>query len=397
MHSVTARHAKVRGCTTSTCARFTLADLPEKSVCRPTVLYVINAFNRGGAEKGLVHLTRMGAFAGFDLRIVSLIEGEGAYVADLEFLGATVEIFRKSAAMRMSDWLLALPKLTREIKRLQPKVVILSLPQANIAGRLVSLFFPRMVVASFEHNTHLSKKLYELFFRLTSRRVDWLIADSTATADVVSRRLYMSVPDARTILPLVSFEPSKPPPETGEAPNPFTIANAGRFTKVKNQAVLIEALSVLAHRGHKVRLVLYGEGKEASRCKQLADRLGVSEFVEFPGFRQDWADQPADVFVLPSLNEGLCIVALEAMSRGIPVIATKVGGLQDYGPPAKSLLLPSARVDLVADAVESLIRDEALRNSMRKAGLQMVLERYSHDRVTEDYAAFNRALRDRTR
>ena len=256
-----------------------------------------------------------------------------------------------------------------------------------------------MVVASFEHNTHLSKRLYEVFFKLTSRRVDWLIADLAATADVVSRRLYLSVPDVRTILPLVSFEARqpKPSPGTAEASRPFTIANAGRFTKVKNQAVLIEALSVLVHRGHKARLVLYGEGKEVGRCKLLAERLGVSEFVEFPGFRPDWADQPADVFVLPSLNEGLCIVALEAMSRGIPVIATRVGGLQDYGPPAKSLLLPAPRVDLVADAIESLMRDDALRNSMRKAGLQMVLERYSHDRVTEDYAAFNKALRDRTR
>ena len=192
------------------------------------------------------------------------------------------------------------------------------------------------------------------------------------------------MPHSKTILPLVSFEDFGGAARPDGAPRAFHDRERGTFHQGEEPGRADRSLAILLARGRNARLVLYGEGREEDPAGswrngwEFRDRRisGIS-----PGLGRSARRR----FVLPSLNEGLCIVALEAMSRGVPVIATRVGGLQDYGPPAKSLLLPSARVDLVADAVDSHW-DEALRNSMRKAGLRMVLERYSHDRVTEDYA-----------
>lgn len=110
------------------------------------------------------------------------------------------------------------------------------------------------------------------------------------------------------------------------------ILNVARLTSEKNQQLLIRALAALRADGGNWELVLVGEGPQESRLRGLSRELGVADFVEFTGMVQRggrlWqCFDEADLFILPSRSEGTPKVLLEAMARGLPVVAAAVGGV----------------------------------------------------------------------
>ena len=113
---------------------------------------------------------------------------------------------------------------------------------------------------------------------------------------------------------------------------PLIIGTVGRLDPVKDQTTLITALASLKCNPRpgwpELRLRIVGEGPERAALEHGAREAGISAAVELPGARDDIPDQlrGMDVFVLPSLNEGISNTLLEAMASGLPVIATRVGG-----------------------------------------------------------------------
>lgn len=104
--------------------------------------------------------------------------------------------------------------------------------------------------------------------------------------------------------------------------------SVGRMAAVKDYPTLIRAFASVAEHIPHARLVLVGGGTEHADCLQLAKSLGIADKIWMPGERQDIPQlmQAMDVFVLPSLNEGISNTILEAMASGLPVVATRVGG-----------------------------------------------------------------------
>jgi glycosyltransferase involved in cell wall biosynthesis len=360
---------------------------------RPSVLYLINGFERGGAELGLIRLVRGGAFAGCDLTVASIFAGEAAMIAKLREFGVEVRPFSGGARMTPPSLVRAAFGLVRILRRQRPDVLILSLPQANLLGRLLAWTARPRVIASFEHNTRLAKPIYERGWRATSGVVDWLIADAPQTAAEVSARLYRRPPGRVIVLPLVSF-PDGPAPAPVPRPGPLRLVNAARFTGVKNQAALIRAVALLKGRGVATHLTLYGEGPELPACRALVERLGLGDQVVLPGFRDGWWREGHDLFVLPSRHEGLCIVALEAMNAAIPVVAPLIGGLRDYASPDCVEVLDDVQPETIAAAVERLAADPARRAELGRLGHASAQARYGAAAVSQAYAGFAAALRD---
>lgn len=108
----------------------------------------------------------------------------------------------------------------------------------------------------------------------------------------------------------------------------FVIGSVGRMTPVKDHATLIQAFSEVAKIIPQARLVIAGDGSEKLRCHQLATDLGIVGKVWFPGVCDDVPAlmKSLDVFVLPSISEGISNTILEAMASGLAVIATRTGG-----------------------------------------------------------------------
>lgn len=148
----------------------------------------------------------------------------------------------------------------------------------------------------------------------------------------------------------------------------------------KNVGLLLEALRACAERGLDVRLHLAGPGA-AGELREAAGRRGVSDRVELHG-ELDRGEMPAfyralDVFAIPSRQEGLAIVGLEAMASGCPVVSTACGGPEEYVLPGETGYLVAASADAMADALEHLARDRSHRRELSRSAVRLVEERYS--------------------
>jgi glycosyltransferase involved in cell wall biosynthesis len=125
-------------------------------------------------------------------------------------------------------------------------------------------------------------------------------------------------------------------------------------------------LTAIAHLGHlqDIRLHVLGSGPLDGACRRLAERLGIAPRVVFHGFTAQVGERLAalDVLAMPSWHEGLPYTLLEAMSAGVPIVASRVGGLCEVLDGRECAILVSPRNPLdLASAIERLYRDPALR------------------------------------
>jgi glycosyltransferase involved in cell wall biosynthesis len=168
--------------------------------------------------------------------------------------------------------------------------------------------------------------------------------------------------------------------------NTKLIGFIGRLDKVKGCDYLIKAVSELAKRGLNFCLVIVGDGPERESLNSLVEDLGLQKQIYFCGFRDDTTNvyQSLDLFVLPSLNEGIPLAMLEAMSQGVPVIATRVGGVPEViQDGVNGLLVPPVDPRALAEAmVESLSKtDEAAKRACEAN--RKIYDEYSVDKWME--------------
>ncbi|MCK5843501.1 MAG: glycosyltransferase family 4 protein [Victivallales bacterium] len=175
--------------------------------------------------------------------------------------------------------------------------------------------------------------------------------------------------------------------------------SVGRLSSEKGHSVLLEAFARFAASnpsGGNARLLIVGDGPEMVNLKQLAAKLADIEFdesamefgkVRFAGDCRDIRGflAASDVFVLPSLYEGFGIVLLEAMAAGVPIIASRTGGVPEIVADGEGgLLVDPGDCDALAAAMLRLDSDRKLSASMSEAG-KLTVERYSLDRMLSGY------------
>lgn len=132
--------------------------------------------------------------------------------------------------------------------------------------------------------------------------------------------------------------------------------------------------------------VLAGEGPERSSLESQAQSLGIQDRVRFLGQREDIPRLLAscDLFVLPSLIEGLPLSVLEAMAAGKPVIATDIGGTNEVVVQGETgLLVPPARPAELAAAIRGLLMDKSLADHLGAAGRQRARQMFSFDAMVQ--------------
>lgn len=154
----------------------------------------------------------------------------------------------------------------------------------------------------------------------------------------------------------------------------------------KGHADLLRAFAILVERGNESRLLIVGEGPNEPDLRQLALDLGIASSVTFAGFREDVPEviDVVDIAVLPSHFEGMGRVLLEAMARAKPVVATAVGGIPEIVLEEQTgILVPPRDPPRLAQALDRLIRDQALRIEMGERGRARLTECFSSRRMVE--------------
>lgn len=158
------------------------------------------------------------------------------------------------------------------------------------------------------------------------------------------------------------------------------VGTVGRLVPVKGHTVLLDALQILHQSNRTVNLLIVGDGPLRGHLEAEVRRLGLEQFVRFAGHQADAYDfiNMMDVFVLPSLHEGIPMVLLEALALQRPVVATRVGGIPEVIEHGRTGLLaePSDATSL-ARLIQRIVEDSPMAVSMGKAGRTRVEEEFT--------------------
>lgn len=160
--------------------------------------------------------------------------------------------------------------------------------------------------------------------------------------------------------------------------------NVARFNVVKNQSLLVKAFATAYQENRNIRLIFAGEGETFEEIKQLVNQLEMEDIITFKGNVEDVAKlfEVCDVFVLPSLSEGLPISILEAEAASLPIIASRIGGIPDIFEDNGLLFEVNDEKGLVNSILE-LSHQEIRQKYAEKS--RRIAEKYSADKVAKRY------------
>ena len=215
----------------------------------------------------------------------------------------------------------------------------------------------------------------------SARGMDAVVAVSQAVADRV-----VDGP-AHVIYSGLSISGEPPAPRAPD--KELVIGTAGRLVELKGIEYLIRAVAAMHSEFPTLRLEIAGSGPQRSKLEEEVARAGLIQKVQFLGWIDDlnkvlpgW-----DVFVMPSLEEGFPIAALDAMAAGVPVIASAVGGVPELIEDGQTgWLVPPRDADALASRLRLLLRDPSARVKMGAAGFTRVRDHFNAKQMTAKIA-----------
>ena len=177
----------------------------------------------------------------------------------------------------------------------------------------------------------------------------------------------------------------------------FLLFYAAEFNKNKNQQLLLKALALVKEEVPNAKLLLAGKGSLQKECQELAERLGITEMVDFLGYRDDIETllKISDVAVASSLREGLPVNIMEAMACGLPVIATDNRGHRELIKNNKNgWIIGPQEVEEFSKKIKLLTKDTQLKSMLGSNGRKMILSTYSTTKILEEKSRIYRTYMD---
>jgi sugar transferase (PEP-CTERM/EpsH1 system associated) len=235
------------------------------------------------------------------------------------------------------------------------------------------------------------------FRRATARWVDGYIAVSEDLRRWLTEVVGIEPGKVQTILNGVDTERFQPAEladkssrkaQQGFGPNQVLVGTVGRLDPVKDQQRLLRACAGLRERHPNLGLVLVGDGPCREPLEKLAGELQWGADCRFMGLRSDVPEmyRLLDVFVLPSIAEGISNTILEAMASGLPVVATAVGGNGELVVAGETgALVPAEDERALGRALELYLGNPALRREHGAAGRRRAVESFSLERMVAGY------------
>ncbi|KAA0231862.1 glycosyltransferase [candidate division KSB1 bacterium] len=343
---------------------------------RLKILFVIDSLGGGGTERSLAELLPFLIQAGFMPIIACFYHREGV---ESEIIRQGIDVrFLKGKGLFI--WARQLRQL---IKGERPDIVHTMLSDANLAGRLAAMGSPAVVISSLVNTPYLPVRfqdprinvlkfrLVQLADALTSHLLTTHFhAVSQAAKDAAVSSLRLS-PERITVV-----ERGRDPNRLGLpdaerrlqarqrlqlAEQDEVIVNVGSHEYQKGQKYLLEAFAALSSAHPRLVLLVAGRhGNLTSELENLKNHLGLNGQVRFLGHRQDVAEilAAADLFVFPSLYEGLPGAVLEAMALGLPIVASDIAPVREVVEENRNaVLVPPASSSGLAEAIAKLLAD----------------------------------------
>lgn len=169
----------------------------------------------------------------------------------------------------------------------------------------------------------------------------------------------------------------------------------GRLNPEKGQMIFLRAMEKTVRSCPDVKSLVIGDGQDRPMLERFCRENGLTDHVVFLGYQDKIADyyQILDLLVLPSLSEGLPNTVLEAMTFGIPVLATSVGGVPEIIENGNGVLVPPNDPEALAERMIELLKDDSLRGAIGLKGKNSLYPRFAPDhRVRQIIGLYNELL-----
>ena len=356
------------------------SPLPERPL---KVVHLLASLPVGGAEDLVAAIVRGLPPRRFAPEVACL-EAPGPVGAELAAAGYPVHSLGLDLK-HASAWRLA-AAVRRLLKEIRPDILHTHLYHPNLYGRLAALGLSLPGVVAAVHNSYTRVKFHR---RLWNHLLGWasdriLVGSAQVWEDV---RRYDAVPASRLLLlpygiDLAELETDHSPEEARGflSVSGFVLGAVGRLEEQKGQKDLLAAMAGVRRQIPEATLILVGDGRQRQALERQARELGLADRVRFLGTYRDLAliYRALDLYVQPSLWEGLPLALLKAMGAGLPVLASRVSGVMELiEDGVNGRLVAPAEPEALGRVLVELYRRPKLRARLGAAARLTIREHYS--------------------
>ena len=363
------------------------------------VLEIIGDSSLAGAPRHLLALLE-----NFDPKKFALfvICPPGPLAGEIRSLRKTIDL--EIVPMKSRFDLAAIKEIRSNIKHIKPDLIHVHGMRAGSLGRIASISLRIPLI----YTEHLWTKNYKLSSRMANgiqmlalwfldMFTDLNIAVSQAVKDFMVES-QISRPEKIKVI-YNAIEPS------GKKAKIFlkkdlVLGTVGTLNYQKGIQHLISAMPKITREFSKAKLVIVGEGIYKKHLEELVKKLKLDRTVTFTGFVKDIEKEMIefDIYVQPSLSESFGLAIVQAMSLGIPVVATNTGGIPEVVTTGKSgILVEPAKPQALAEAIIELLRDEKKAKEMGKLAAEEAKIKFNlDDMVGETEKIYEEIIKNRT-
>lgn len=337
----------------------------------------------------IIRLTTLLDFGGQERKYISFVQ-DGKNVLKNEYIfaalghgghaekfilgkGFAVKIFnsKPNISNLKNIWL-----LYKWFKIEKPDVVHTAAAEANFHGIIAAKLANVKVIIAEEIGFPSHSKKAQIIFKFLYRFANKVICVSEAV-----KNFLIEINEIKNQKGIVIYNPASLPKNNfvKQLSNDFTMVCVGRLEVVKNQQLLIKAISKIKNQNTK--LILVGDGRERNNLESLIESLNLQHRIQITGFTEtpEVYLAQANLFVLPSLSEGFGIAVVEAMLLGIPCLCSNVGGIPEFIIDNKTgwLFNPKDENELISKINNIISTDYSQIETIGNLGKSFVKDRFT--------------------
>jgi len=346
------------------------------------ILFLTTHLNPGGITSYLLMLTRGLVGNGNKVFIVS---GGGSMESSFKELGAETLVLNIRTKSELDPRIyLALIPLSRFVKENNIDVIHSQTRITQVMGHLLKKLTGRLFVTTCHgfFKPRLSRRIFSCWG-------DRVIAISPAVKDhlekdfCVEASKIISVPHGIEVEQFPDLDvdtKTQRRKDFGLKEDDLAIGIIARLSDVKGHDILIEAMAMVVRAMPNARLLIVGEGRMESELKVLVDELELEEYVSFHPIVNKTAEilPIFDVFVMPSRQEGLGLSVMEAQACGVPVVASRIGGLPSLIEDEKTgLLIVPGDIENLSQAIIRVLSDKEFAKGLGDGARQFIIKKHS--------------------
>lgn len=324
------------------------------------VIQIMPEFGLAGAEIMCENLTYELVKNGHEVIVVSLYDFHSVITARLEKEGIQVLYLNKRPGLDFS----MIRKIYAILRKEKPDVIHThryvmqyAIPAAAFAGVKHRVHTIHNIAQ--KENTKIARKLNFLFYKFAH-------VIPVALSEEIQKTVVEEYHLKRENVPVIynGINLSNCKKKTDYSIEKYTkILHIGRFSEQKNHEGLISAFLIHYKKYPNSKLLLIGDGEKRTLIEEKVNELGLNSVIEFLGLQDNVYGylNTADIFILPSLYEGIPMTLIEAMGTGLPIIATAVGGIPDMLENGKEALIVDCDITKIAGALDVLCSNKEKR------------------------------------